>query len=362
MAVSLTDLTKSFAAHRAVDGVSVDIADGEFFVVLGPSGCGKSTLLRLVAGLEIPDRGEVAVDGVPVSGPGLHVPPEKRGMGVVFQSYALWPHMDVRGNVAFPIESAGRSRRAARQEAEGHLATVALGDFADRRPAELSGGQRQRVALARCLAGGARTVLMDEPLANLDPHLRGAMEAEIAAFHARAGATTIFITHDQREAMALATRVAVMARGAFQQVAAPQELYERPETEEVARFIGRAAILDARVEGGAARIGGATVPVTARGALPDGPARLVIRPGDVRLGDGPLSGRLSHVFYRGGVWEAFAESDAFAEPVPVASATRLVPGEEMRFSITAAWALPSARGSEPPGHDARGQVPAEAVE
>lgn len=362
LAISLESLRKSFGGHTAVDGITVEIGSGEFFVVLGPSGCGKSTLLRLIAGLERPDGGEVTLDGHPVSGPGLHVPPEARDVGVVFQSYALWPHMDVRDNVAFPIESAGRKRRQARIEAEAHLRTVALAGFAARRPADLSGGQRQRVALARCLAGGARTILMDEPLANLDPHLRASMEEEIAAFHSRAGATTIYITHDQREAMALATRVAVMARGRFQQVATPRDLHDRPATAEVARFIGRAAVLPALLgEGQRASLAGQEVPVRSKGGTAPGTITLVIRPGDVRLGEGPLCGRLERVFYRGGVWEGMARVEGLSEPLPVTSPCPLVQGEVLPLSLTGGWVIPD-RASEAPGHDARRQATAEPVE
>ncbi|ETX27065.1 ABC transporter ATP-binding protein [Roseivivax isoporae] len=362
MAVSLSGIRKTFGDRAAVDGVTAEIADGEFFVVLGPSGCGKSTLLRMIAGLETLDAGEIALGGRRVAGPGLHVPPEARNVGVVFQSYALWPHMDVRDNVAFPIENAGQSRKAARAGAERHLATVALQDFATRRPAELSGGQRQRVALARCLAGGARTILMDEPLANLDPHLRAVMEEEIHAFHREAGATTLYITHDQREAMALASRVAVMARGRFQQVATPQDLHDRPASEEVARFIGRAAVLDAEIDGtGGASLGGQRVSVTAEGTAPPGQARVVVRPGDVRLGAGPFPGRLERVFYRGGSWEGLAAVEGLADPLPVASASPLRDGETLALSVEAAWVLPGP-ASETPGHDAGRQASAEPVE
>ncbi|MEO0761873.1 MAG: ABC transporter ATP-binding protein, partial [Pseudomonadota bacterium] len=191
MSITLTDVTKRFGAEPAVDGVSAAIEDGDFFVVLGPSGCGKSTLLRLIAGLETLDAGAIALGPDTVAGPGLHVAPEARGIGIVFQSYALWPHMSALDNVAFPVETAGASRAEARGAARGHLATVALEAYAERAPAALSGGQRQRVALARCLAGGARVILMDEPLAILDPHLRTAMEHELARFHAATGATTL---------------------------------------------------------------------------------------------------------------------------------------------------------------------------
>ncbi|SFQ65619.1 iron(III) transport system ATP-binding protein [Roseivivax halotolerans] len=362
MPISLSDLRKSYDGRDAVAGVTVDIEAGEFFVVLGPSGCGKSTLLRLIAGLERPDGGEVKLDGNTVSAPGRHLPPEDRDVGVVFQSYALWPHMDVRDNVAFPIESAGRARNVARSEAETHLRTVALTEFAARKPAELSGGQRQRVALARCLAGGAKTILMDEPLANLDPHLRASMEEEIAAFHARAGATTIYITHDQREAMALATRVAVMGEGRFLQVATPEDLHDRPATAEVARFIGRSALLPGVYSGsGHARVAAHDIAVNAPEETALGPVTLVIRPNDVRLGEGPLRGRLDRVFYRGGMWEALVEVDGLGEALPVSSRRRLANGEVLDLSITGGWVLPEPP-SEAPGHHAGGQSTPELVE
>ncbi|MEM9782812.1 MAG: ABC transporter ATP-binding protein [Pseudomonadota bacterium] len=339
MTIEIEGATKRFAGQPAVDGVSVTLADGEFFTVLGPSGCGKSTLLRLVAGLERLDAGTIALDGQRVSATHLHIAPEDRRVGVVFQSYALWPHMNARDNVAFPAEAQGSGRSAARAEAERHLATVDLTGFADRLPAALSGGQRQRVALARCLAGGATTVLMDEPLANLDPHLRHRMESEIARFHREAGVTTLYITHDQREAMALADRVAVMWGGRLLQVASPREIHERPASEQVARFIGRAAVLDATIAHGRADLGPMTAPVA--GAGREGPARVVVRPGDVRLGDG-VPALLHAVFYRGGGWEAEAEVEGLAERLPVASARPLKNGETVRITVASGWALPAA--------------------
>jgi iron(III) transport system ATP-binding protein len=250
----------------------------------------------------------------------------------------------VRDNVAFPAEARGLSRAEARREADRHLATVDLAAFADRLPAALSGGQRQRTALARCLAGGARTILMDEPLANLDPHLRARMEAEIAAFHRQTGVTTLYITHDQREAMAMADRIAVMENGRFLQVAAPQEIHDRPACESVARFIGRAAVLDAEVtrdgDGWAVRAGPITAP--ADGASQPGPARIMIRPGDVALGDpdGAAPARLRDVFYRGGSWEALADVDGLAEPLPVASPRPLRNDETAGVALHGAWVLP----------------------
>lgn len=240
MSIQLASVSKSFDAHKALNSVSLSIEDGTFFVVLGPSGCGKSTLLRAIAGLEPVDAGEIKLSGQAVAGKGLHLPPEQRQVGVVFQSYALWPHMNVAANVAFPLETAGETRSAVTARVAECLETVALTPFRQRKPAELSGGQRQRVALARCLAQGARTVLMDEPLANLDPHLRSTMEEELAAFHRASDATTLFITHDQREAMALADKVAVMWDGSILQADDPDTLYRRPNSKKVAGFIGAA--------------------------------------------------------------------------------------------------------------------------
>lgn len=336
MSVEMSGLGKSIRGNRVIDGIDVALEPGEFFVVLGPSGCGKSTLLRLVAGLETLDEGAIRLEGRAVSGPGVHVPPEARQVGVVFQSYALWPHLDVLGNVAFPAEASGVGRKAARDGARAHLETVDLGDYANRIPAELSGGQRQRVALARCLAGGARTVLMDEPLANLDPHLRGRMESEITRFHREAGGTTMYVTHSQREAMALADRIAVMWKGRFLQVAPPQEIHDCPATEEVARFIGRAAVLDGMASDGKACTGPFSVDCPER----QGPVRLVVRPGDVVLGQGAPA-RIEDAVYRGGGWEALARVDGLAEALPVASAQVLRSGQSVAVDLTRAWALPA---------------------
>lgn len=342
MSVDLSGVTKSFDAQPVVRDVSAQLTGGEFFVVLGPSGCGKSTLLRLVAGLERLDAGEIYLEGARVSAPGLHVAPEDRNVGFVFQSYALWPHMNVRGNVAFPAEARGASGAEACGIADRHLEAVDLTAYADRQPAALSGGQRQRVALARCLAGGARTVLMDEPLANLDPHLRGRMEAEIARFHREGGVTTLYITHDQREAMALADRIAVMFEGRFLQVAPPVELHDRPACEAVARFIGRAAVLDAQIMRGAGGWRAALGPLEAplAEAKGEGPARVVVRPGDVTLGAG-VPARLASAFYRGGGWEALARVEGLDQPLPVASSRPLRDGETVSVTVTGGWALPA---------------------
>jgi iron(III) transport system ATP-binding protein len=247
--VTFEAVSKQFGETRAVESVSLAIADGEFFALLGPSGCGKTTLLRLVAGFETPDGGTVTLGDKLVGRPGWALPPEKRRIGMVFQSYALWPNMTVAENVAFAL----RVRRVADQErvrlVNDALAKVGLAAMAERRPHELSGGQRQRVVLARCLAMRPDVVLLDEPLANLDVHLREAMQQEFARFHKEIGATFVYVTHDQAEALALAGRVAVMDAGRVEQAASPRALYAEPASEMVARFVGRGMVVPALVIG-----------------------------------------------------------------------------------------------------------------
>jgi len=223
--LTLDRVTKSFGGARALDDVTLAVEDGEFLAILGPSGCGKTTLLRLVAGFEMVSEGEIAIGAEILSAPGRHAPPEHRRMGIVFQSYALWPHMSVAENVAYALKVKGMERAERGQRVGAALRSVGLDGFADRRPASLSGGQRQRVALARCLAMEPALVLLDEPLSNLDAHLRAAMHAEFAAFHRRMRTTMIYITHDQAEAMALADRIAVMDKGRLLQAAAPSTLF-----------------------------------------------------------------------------------------------------------------------------------------
>ena len=337
MSIQIDTLSKSFNGHRAVDTVSLEVPDNAFFCVVGPSGCGKSTLLRLIAGLETPESGRIALNGVPVAGDGVFVPPEDRRVGVVFQSYALWPHLSVQRNVAFPYEAKGVSRSEAMQRAAEHLRMVSLAELVDRRPEALSGGQRQRVALARCLAGDTRTILMDEPLANLDPHLRGAMEAELRAFHDRTGVTTFYITHDQREAMALADLMAVMDRGRILQIGPPQQVYERPATAMVARFIGRGTLISAQIAGGRARILGQDVAVDGTGT---GDRTVFVRPESIAVGATGWPARIGSVHYRGGYWEATAQGEGLPEPVMLDLKQPARVGETVRLSFTGGWILP----------------------
>ena len=237
--LTLAHVTKRFGDVTAVDDVTLDVRDGELVALLGPSGCGKTTILRLIAGFESVSAGEISFDGELVSAVTRHVPPERRRVGIVFQSYALWPHMSVGANVGYPLRVAKVDGEEYRSKVDAALETVGLTGLGSRRPADLSGGQRQRVALARCLVMEPSLVLLDEPLANLDVHLRAAMEEEFVDFHGKTGATMLYITHDQAEAMALADRVAVMDDGRLVQVADPHTLYEEPATTMVADFIGQ---------------------------------------------------------------------------------------------------------------------------
>lgn len=247
-AVSLSHVTKIYpgaatGSPPAVDDVSIDTAGGEILTLLGASGSGKSTTLRIIAGLERLTSGEVRIDGRVVSSPSVHVPTHKRQIGMVFQSYAVWPHMTVLDNVAFPLKVAGVKKGERHATAREKLAEVALTEYADRLPGSLSGGQQQRVALARAIVGDPRIILYDEPLSNLDARLRDRLRERIRALHERLGITAIYVTHDQREAMAISDRIAMMEQGMLQQIGTPQSLYQEPTRRSVAEFVGDANML-----------------------------------------------------------------------------------------------------------------------
>jgi len=232
--VRLVGITKRFDGVTAVDGVSLDIADREFMVLLGPSGCGKSTLLRIIAGLEDPSDGEVWIGDREVS----DVLPKERDVAMVFQSYALYPHKSVQANIEFPLKVRGVDKGERAAEAHKAAALLGLEPFLGRKPGALSGGQRQRVALARAIVRNPAVFCMDEPLSNLDAKLRGETRAELIALHQRLASTFVYVTHDQVEAMTMGGRVAVMSNGVLQQVGTPQEVYDRPATTFVATFLG----------------------------------------------------------------------------------------------------------------------------
>jgi multiple sugar transport system ATP-binding protein len=232
--LSLNGIKKYFDAHCAIKGIDLEIERGEFIVFVGPSGCGKSTLLRLIAGLENIDGGSLTLDGRDITS----LPSSKRDLAMVFQSYALYPHMTVFENMSFALKLAGVDRETIRQKVNKAAAILNLTDYLERTPKALSGGQRQRVAIGRAIVRAPKVFLFDEPLSNLDAALRGQTRLEIARLHRELGATTIYVTHDQVEAMTLADRVVVLRDGAIEQVGTPLELYDRPANQFVAQFIG----------------------------------------------------------------------------------------------------------------------------
>src|SRR6185437_9888306 len=237
--LSLGQITCRFGSFVAVNDLDVDIAAGEFVSLLGPSGCGKTTTLRMIAGFVRPTGGTISMDGAVISSADSALPPERRQMSMIFQSYAIWPNMTVAENVAFGLRLRRMDRSTIRGKVAQMLETVRLGHLADRYPAELSGGQQQRVALARAMVIQPRVLLLDEPLSNLDANLREEMRFEIRRLHDTFHFTTVYVTHDQGEAMVTSDRIAVMNLGRIEQIDAPYALYNRPRTRFVAGFIGR---------------------------------------------------------------------------------------------------------------------------
>ena len=310
--MELRGCTRDYGAVRAVDALDLAVHEGEFLALLGPSGCGKTTTLNLIAGFVEPTAGRILIDGEDVTGR----PPHLRALGVVFQSYALFPHLSVRENVAFGL----RERRVTAAEIERRVAEalelVRLDARGRQRPAELSGGMQQRVALARALVYRPRVLLLDEPLAALDKKLREEMRDELRAIQRSVGITTIFVTHDQAEALGLSDRIAVMSRGRIEQLGTPREIYERPVTRFVADFIGASSMLRGRAVA-ADRVvvtGGPPLRVQGGAALRAGEeVELAIRPERVRLAPGPgdnvLDARVEGLVYQGAQTEVTARLD-----------------------------------------------------
>ena len=275
--IELDHVTKVYGnGFVAAHDVSLAIANGEFIVFVGPSGCGKSTLLRMIAGLEEVTVGTVRIDGEDVT----DLAPRRRDIAMVFQSYALYPHMTVRENLAYGLKVRRAPKADARKRVEDVAELLGLTDLLDRKPAQLSGGQRQRVAMGRAIVREPRAFLMDEPLSNLDAKLRVGMRASLAELHARLGVTTIYVTHDQTEAMTLGQRVAVLREGRIVQVDAPQTLYAKPRNVFVAAFIGSPSmnLVEAVVDADVVRFGGYAVPLDPERRPPTGPVVLGIRP------------------------------------------------------------------------------------
>jgi ABC-type Fe3+/spermidine/putrescine transport system ATPase subunit len=282
--LALRGIEKRYGDTPAVAGLDLELKDGEFVSLLGPSGCGKTTTLRMIAGFIEPSAGTIEMEGQLLSSPASVLPPEKRQMSMIFQSYAVWPNMTVEQNVAFGLELRKLPGDAVRRRVGEMLDIVHMGHLAKRYPAELSGGQQQRVALARAIVIQPKVLLLDEPLSNLDANLREEMRFEIRRLHDEFRITTVYVTHDQAEAMVTSDRIAVMNLGRIEQVDAPHALYNRPKTRFVAGFIGRTNFIEGHCDGKEVAFGSFAVPVSALEVKPpSGKATFSVRPQSMRL-------------------------------------------------------------------------------
>ena len=298
--IRLNKVEKWFADLQVIKGIDLDISEGEFVIFVGPSGCGKSTLLRLISGLEETSRGSIEIDGKDVTA----LPPSGRGLSMVFQSYALYPHMSVRENVGFGLKTAGAPKEEIDRKVTAAADVLKLDEYLDRRPKALSGGQRQRVAIGRAIVREPSAFLFDEPLSNLDAALRVEMRFEIARLHKSLGTTMIYVTHDQVEAMTLADKIVVLQAGQIEQVGSPRELYEKPDNLFVAQFIGspKMNVLPCSVDGDRFSLqghGGGAYPITGSDRQP---VKLGIRPEHMTIvgsDDGHCSGTVEVAEYLG---------------------------------------------------------------
>ena len=357
-AVGIEHVDKRFGAVRAVDDVSLAVPDGRLLTLLGPSGCGKTTTLRMIAGLEQNDAGRIAIGDRVVSDPaaGVCVAPERREIGMVFQSYAIWPHMTVFANVAYPLQVRRRSAGEVRERVEGALRLMEMAHLADRPATALSGGQQQRVAIARALVFQPRVLLMDEPLSNLDAKLREQMRVEIRSLQQRLGITTVYVTHDQEEAMVLSDEIAVMHEGRVLQIADPQTIYTRPANRTVAAFVGAPNLLQAKAR--EVRRGSGLTQVRVEGDGWEGwcagpedlaagePVTVIVRPEVIQLGERPgpgiaWTGLVRQRFFRGARNVYMIEVGPHRFSVDAAPDQTLAPGSAVTLSVDAAqtWAV-----------------------
>ncbi len=340
--VEIQHLTHRYKDVTSLDDITLEIADGEIVTLLGPSGCGKSTLLRVLAGFEKPASGTVNIGGRDMA----KIPPHKRPVNMVFQRSTLFPHLDVYENIAFGLRVAGMNKREVAGRVKDALALVRLSDLARRRSHELSGGQLQRVALARALVNRPKLLLLDEPFSALDQQIRLEMEAELRRVHRATGATFLHVTHDQREALALSDRIAIMNHGVIEQIGDANQVYLAPASPFVARFVGNAnvvpvEVLDVRDTRAQVRIAGETIAFPAMNGIAPGPAWLVVRQQSVwveRAGEGErgLRGTIQDAAFHGTGFAYDVAIDGLAQPVQVDSHGMQEPltiGEEVKLSL-----------------------------
>ena len=332
----IDQVAKAFGKTRAVDGVSLDIRENEFFALLGPSGCGKTTLLRMLAGFETPDSGKIFLGGNDIS----PLPPEKRPLNLMFQSYALFPHMSVRQNLSYGLEMERLPKKVIRERVDETLASTDLTALADRKPDKLSGGQKQRVALARALVKRPKVLLLDEPLGALDKKLRERMQLELKRLQHEAGITFIIVTHDQEEALVMADRMAILKDGKLLQAGTPQEIYEEPSDRFVANFIGIMNFLDGEIDGsGAFAVDGSKHPL----AMRHGPrgATLAVRPEHVSITNrkDALRVQISDIAYHGLDRVLHCKSKVSQQPVQLRlsaeAGQKYTVGQEVKLAFNA---------------------------
>jgi len=341
LAVSTHGLALSYGETQVLRGIDLALETGSTLALLGPSGCGKTTLLRLLAGLLAPTRGSVTIGGQVMADAetGTFLPPEKRGLGMVFQDYALWPHLSVARNVAFPLEMAGVERSAIPKRVEAALERVGLGGYADRAPGDLSGGQQQRVAIARAVVAEPRLVLFDEPLSNLDRELREQLAVELAELVKALSLTAVYVTHDHGEAFTVADAVAVMQAGEIAQLASPQELVEAPRSAAIAEFLKLGTVIDAERRADGWWLAGNDIRIAEAEAhqAPSSRARVLLARKALQLvapGEAAIAGKVAHAQFRG---DLYALSVALGAATPVlvqaTSQTRSVAGDEIGIVI-----------------------------
>ncbi|MEH6717793.1 MAG: ABC transporter ATP-binding protein [Aurantimonas endophytica] len=333
--LKIVGLTKAYDKLIAVDGISLDIERGEFVSLLGPSGCGKTTTLQMIAGFVDVTSGHILLDGRDLA----HVTPAKRGLGIVFQSYALFPHMTVAENVGFGLEMRKVNRAERDRRIAAVLELVGLQTMADRYPRRMSGGQQQRVALARALVIEPNLLLLDEPLSNLDAKLREEMQGELRDIQERTGLTTILVTHDQSEAMALSDRVVVMNKGAIEQVGPPEAAYQTPASHFVASFLGRTNTLEGQREGRAVSVPGQHWTLDDDGA--QGPVLVAVRPERVAFGDAGLKGIVKKRVFQGSQWFFDVDSEAGQIFVLAPNGSRTLP--KVQETVHLAWTVDDMR-------------------
>jgi spermidine/putrescine ABC transporter ATP-binding subunit len=340
--LEIAGVTRRFGAVTAVDGVSLSIGEGEFFALLGASGSGKTTLLRMLAGFETPDAGRILLDGADIT----RLPPNRRPVNLMFQSYALFPHMTVAENVAYGLEMERRPRAEIRARVAEMLETVQLSAFAGRKPDQLSGGQRQRVALARALVKRPRVLLLDEPLAALDAKLRAQMQLELKRLQHEVGITFVVVTHDQEEALVMADRIAILRAGRLEQVGKPREVYETPATRYAADFIGQMNFLPGRAEEGGVILPDGTRIRATGGGPAAGAAVAAVRPERIRLGAGEnsLTGIVRALAYHGLDLQLQVETAAAAVPVTLRlAAAEAESAPAIGERVTIGWAARDTR-------------------